>query len=1596
MRLKASQVRRFFASLHQPQAGCAATRFALLAPLFCLLMVGTASRIFAQSLSGFTYNGVVYTSYQANEYLETPQGPQGTAAIHATGANYTSVVVTQYMQTSTSNVIAPETPSTPGYNSSADPLSPTDDAVVAAIQNLQAQGLTVVLKPQVDSIDGVFRGNFAPSNPTAWFASYQTFILHYAQLASQNNVGNLVIGTELKTLSGSAYVSNWTNIINVIRASYPNLTLIYGANATGAGDEFTTVSFWDKVDIIGVDGYFPLTNHADPTVAQLVAAWSSNKNGFNALAALKNLQSTYNKPLIFSELGYVSAAGTNEAPYSSAAAGATYDPTEQENCYEAFFEVFSQQTSWMKGVFWWAWNVTPPGSTDTGYTPQNKPAATTTLPKWFGSTTPGFTLTAAGNAVALGQGLSAADTISVTNLGGFTGSVTLAASGLPSGVSATFAAGAAPGAQVLTLTATSAATVGVGSVTITGTSGSLTTSTAITLTVQAPTLQTISFSAPATQTSGTTLALSATATSGLPVSFASSTPGVCTVSGSTATFLASGTCTITASQAGNSVYSAAMPVGQSFSVGALAVAPVPVSADVIVSQLNWLDALPGYVQTSNNPAGGSFGVNTVGQIAVADTNNLILINAQTGVSTTLGPWSGASAVAVDSKNNIYVGSLYGSPAVVAKVPYIGGAANGGYAAFATPSTTTPACTSTSTTECTVTRVGSISPSALAFDSAGDMFWITSSSGTANSIYECTVACLAGTGSPVLLYTEPTAATAPSTASGQLLAGGLAIDPTGNIFFTDSSSYVNTATYAYTSFYSRLNELPASTGTGFSGATTGYASAPTVLYTTTPSSIGTYNNELDAVAVNGTTGTVYFADQSNGILAFPNTGGPISVANGQPTALYAISTQGAKTLTIDTQGNLYLAASSTVINSSGGDTIAQVGVNNVIVPSSPVGTAVSPSTTLHAVTTILNDAGCSSNPGPAVTFAAASSASATATANTTGTCVSTVTGGSSFATAVSFTPTAGGTDSVPLTATDQADNTGTVAVTGVGQQTVTAQTITFTNPGTQTVGTPLTLAATASSGLTVTFTSATPTICTVSGNTATFVAVGTCTIHADQAGSAAYSAASEVAQSFTVNAAASFNLVPSAATLSVTQGASATDTITVTGANGFSGSVMLAATGLPAGVTGTFATNPATATSLLTITTASTATPGTATVTVTGTSGSLTASTTFVLTVQAPASFTLAPTAAMLSVTQGASATDTVAVTGANGFSGSVMLAASGLPAGVTATFATNPTTASSGVSFAVSSTAATGPATVTITGTSGTLTASTTITLTVTAPPSFTLSSSVPAVVLSQGGTVTSTVNVKGASGFNGTVMLATAGLPSGVTAAFATNPVTSSSVLMFTATGTATLGNATVTVTGTSGNLSASTTIALTVNVPPSITVAPAATTETVIPGASVTDVIALSSVGGFTGPVVLTAAVTASPQGTQDVPTVSFGSTGMVNLTATAGGSGTLTISTTAATTGALIQPARNPKHLELAGGTALACLLLLGFSQKRRSWPKRLTVLIFMTAITGGMVGCSSNSPSSTTGNSGTTPGNYVVTVTATSGATSATIPINLTVQ
>ena len=125
-------------------------------------------------------------------------------------------------------------------------------------------------------------------------------------------------------------------------------------------------------------------------------------------------------------------------------------------------------------------------------------------------------------------------------------------------------------------------------------------------------------------------------------------------------------------------------------------------------------------------------------------------------------------------------------------------------------------------------------------------------------------------------------------------------------------------------------------------------------------------------------------------------------------------------------------------------------------------------------------------------------------------------GASCTLGIEFAPSQVGSLTGYVNVVDNALNAAsTQAISVQGTGTIGSQTITFANPGTQTYGTPLTLAATASSGLPVTY-AVTSGPATVSGSVVTFTGAGSVTVQASQAGDTNYAAASSVSVTFTVN------------------------------------------------------------------------------------------------------------------------------------------------------------------------------------------------------------------------------------------------------------------------------------------------------------------------------------------------------------------------------------------------------------------------------------------------------------------------------------------------
>lgn len=299
--------------------------------------------------------GVVYTSWWNGEYSSSESDTTISKRIKSMGVNWLSVVVTCYQEKFNSTEILCDKTKTP-----------TDSDLNHVIQYAHSLGLKVMLKPHVDlSNDSLhWRGDIAFENENAWkewFTSYNQFITHYAVIARETNTDYFVVGTELAMTTSR--LKDWLAVIEVVKEVYKG-PLTYAANHDG--EEFN-IEWWDKMDAIGVDAYYSLTEVDNPTVSQLVVAWQPT------VAELEELSNRWKRPIIFTEIGYQSRNGTNITPWY--VEDKTVDLQEQADCYQAVFEAFSGK-NWWAGVFWWNWTIHPNqgGNLDVDFTGNNKPA----------------------------------------------------------------------------------------------------------------------------------------------------------------------------------------------------------------------------------------------------------------------------------------------------------------------------------------------------------------------------------------------------------------------------------------------------------------------------------------------------------------------------------------------------------------------------------------------------------------------------------------------------------------------------------------------------------------------------------------------------------------------------------------------------------------------------------------------------------------------------------------------------------------------------------------------------------------------------------------------------------------------------------------------------------------------------------------------------------------------------------------------------------------------------------------------------------------------------------------------------------------------
>lgn len=221
------------------------------------------------------------------------------------------------------------------------------DYVMAPLKTTQRAGLRKMVKPHLAYWGSPFswRGAIDFSDTAArrrFFEDYQRWIVALAADTSSADV--FVIGTELDLMV--KYEHEWRQIIAAVRAVTP-ATLTYAAN----WDSYQKVPFWDALDLVGVQGYFPISAAATPSDAALTAGWRK------VTAGLHKYHQKVGKPVLFTELGYNQSLQAAAQPWSYERDRSREAALLQARCLRIGLQVLAENEVWCRGAFLWKWFV---------------------------------------------------------------------------------------------------------------------------------------------------------------------------------------------------------------------------------------------------------------------------------------------------------------------------------------------------------------------------------------------------------------------------------------------------------------------------------------------------------------------------------------------------------------------------------------------------------------------------------------------------------------------------------------------------------------------------------------------------------------------------------------------------------------------------------------------------------------------------------------------------------------------------------------------------------------------------------------------------------------------------------------------------------------------------------------------------------------------------------------------------------------------------------------------------------------------------------------------------------------------------------------
>jgi len=211
------------------------------------------------------------------------------------------------------------------------------------IREAHALGLKICIKPHLAHWGSGFpwRGEIAFEEDAAWerfWREYRAWILRLATACK--DADGFVVGTELdKTLH---YEDAWRGLIAEVRA-VTDAPLTYAANWT----DYRRVPFWDALDVIGIQAYFPLTEKSPPTAEDIRTGWRER------MAELRAYARETNRRILFAELGYNQSHLAAREPWNYRVDGEDARVV-QETCWREALRAMEEE-SCVVGALLWKW-----------------------------------------------------------------------------------------------------------------------------------------------------------------------------------------------------------------------------------------------------------------------------------------------------------------------------------------------------------------------------------------------------------------------------------------------------------------------------------------------------------------------------------------------------------------------------------------------------------------------------------------------------------------------------------------------------------------------------------------------------------------------------------------------------------------------------------------------------------------------------------------------------------------------------------------------------------------------------------------------------------------------------------------------------------------------------------------------------------------------------------------------------------------------------------------------------------------------------------------------------------------------------------------